>query len=140
MINSSNSIYFFSQKTINTILVISYKLNDEKSDLMRKFSYSIFSKITIKSGCQSIKIQFLVKCVFFQKWTYITQLSVLWADATLCSPQIIMCCVIFKMLLTKLWKENYLRLENNSMKNSNMSQNLQKLFLWNQIWLDYCKS
>lgn len=111
MINSSNSIYFFSQKTINTILVISYKLNDEKSDLMRKFSYSIFSKITIKPGCQSIKIQFLVKCVFFQKWTYITQLSVLWADATLCSPQIIMCCVIFKMLLTKLWKENYLRLD-----------------------------
>lgn len=140
MINSCNSIFFFCQKTINTILVISYKLNDEKRDLMRKFSYSIFSKITIKPGCQSIKIQFLVKCVFFQKWTCITQLSVLWADATLCSPQIIMCSVIFKMLLTKLWKENYLRLENNSMKNSNMSQNLQKLFLWNQIWLDNCNS
>lgn len=66
MINSCNSIFFFCQKTINTILVISYKLNDEKRDLMRKFSYSIFSKITIKPGCQSIKIQFLVKYVFFK--------------------------------------------------------------------------
>lgn len=33
---------------------------------------------------------------------------------------------MFKMIKTKLRKENFLRLENNSIKNSNMSQNLQK--------------
>lgn len=76
IINHCNTIYFLSHKAMNTILVISYKfLNDEKRDLIMKFSFPIFSKITIKQGFQSIKIQLFVECVFQKLNLYFTTVS-----------------------------------------------------------------